>query len=144
MPDYNFLNLSPPEFEDLTKDLLQKQFDITLETFTSGRDNGIDLRYSSSHKENLIIQCKRYKGSVAAGEIRDFRGAMVGRADKGLFITTGSFTPAALKEATRDGAPPIDLVDGDELAEKLKELSLGVKTELVERVSVDAGWFENL
>jgi restriction system protein len=69
---------------------------------------------------------------------------MVGRADKGLFITTGSFTPAAVKEATRDGAPPIDLVDGDELAEKLKELALGVKTELVERVSVDAGWFENL
>ena len=67
---------------------------------------------------------------------------MVGRADKGLFITTGSFTPAAVKEATRDGAPPIDLVDGDELAEKLKELGLGVKTELVERVSVDAGWFE--
>lgn len=61
MPDYNFLNLSPPEFEDLTKDLLQKQFDITLETFTSGRDNGIDLRYSLSPKDNLIIQCKRYK-----------------------------------------------------------------------------------
>lgn len=61
MPDYNFLNLSPPEFEDLTKDLLQKQLDITLETFTSGRDNGIDLRYSLSPNDNLIIQCKRYK-----------------------------------------------------------------------------------
>ena len=69
---------------------------------------------------------------------------MVGHADKGLFITTGSFTPAAVKEATRDGAPPIDLVDGDELAEKLKELTLGVKTELVERVSIDTAWFENL
>jgi len=61
MPDYNFLNLSPPEFEDLTKDLLQKHFDIILETFTSGRDNGIDLRYSKSTIQNLIIQCKRYK-----------------------------------------------------------------------------------
>ena len=81
---------------------------------------------------------------MAAGEIRDFRGAMVGRADKGLFITTGSFTPAAVKEATRDGAPPIDLVDGDELAEKLKELALGIKTELFERISVDEAWFENL
>mgnify|MGYP002776562391 CR=1 FL=1 len=68
---------------------------------------------------------------------------MVGRADKGLFITTGSFTPAAVKEATRDGAPPIDLVDGDELSEKLKELSLGVKTELVERISVDETWYES-
>ena len=92
---------------------------------------------------HVLFQCKRYKGSVGAGEIRDFRGAMVGRADKGLFITTGSFTPAAVKEATRDGAPPIDLVDGDELAEKLKEFSLGIKTELVERVSVDKSWFDS-
>lgn len=61
MPDYDFLNLSPPEFEDLTRDLLQKHFNITLESFTSGRDNGIDLRYSSSANNDLIIQCKRYK-----------------------------------------------------------------------------------
>jgi restriction system protein len=64
---------------------------------------------------HVLFQCKRYKGSVGPGEIRDFRGAMVGRADKGLFITTGSFTPAAVKEATRDGAPPIDLIDGEHL-----------------------------
>jgi restriction system protein len=93
---------------------------------------------------HVLFQCKRYKASVGASEIRDFRGAMVGRADKGLFITTGSFTPAAVKEATRDGAPPIDLVDGDELSEKLKELSLGVRTEMVERVSVDAAWFKSI
>ncbi len=61
MPDYDFLNLSPPEFEDLSKDILQKHLDITLESFASGRDNGIDLRYSLSPKDNLIIQCKRYK-----------------------------------------------------------------------------------
>jgi len=69
---------------------------------------------------------------------------MVGRADKGLFITTGTFTPAAIKEATRDGAPPVDLVDGDNLAEKLKELSLGIKTEMVEKVSLDKEWFLNI
>lgn len=69
---------------------------------------------------------------------------MVGRADKGLFITTGTFSPAAVKEATRDGAPPIDLVDGSELAEKLKELSLGVRTEMIEAVRVDAAWFEGV
>lgn len=69
---------------------------------------------------------------------------MVGRADKGLFITTGTFSPAAIKEATRDGAPPIDLVDGDQLAEKLKELGLGVTKEMVERVSIDKNWFQNL
>ena len=93
---------------------------------------------------HVLFQCKRYKGSVSASEIRDFRGAMVGRADKGLFITTGSFTPAAVKEATRDGAPPIDLVDGDVLGEKLKELSLGIKTKSVERVCVDEPWFESI
>ena len=68
---------------------------------------------------------------------------MVGRADKGLMITTGSFTKDAVKEATRDGAPTIDLVDGDQLAEKLKQLSLGVQTKLVtsEQVVVDDQWF---
>ena len=76
--------------------------------------------------------------------MRDFRGAMVGRADKGLFITTGTFTRDAIKEATRDGAPPIDLVDGDQLADKLKELDLGIKTEVVEKVSVDEEWFRKI
>lgn len=111
-------------------------------------DGGIDgkgiARIHGFMSFHVLFQCKRYKGSVAAGEIRDFRGAMVGRADKGLFITTGTFTPAAAKEATRDGAPPINLVDGDELAEKLKELGLGIKKELVERISVDEPWFDSL
>jgi hypothetical protein len=61
MPDYNFLNLSPPEFEELSRDLLQKHLDVHLESFTSGRDSGIDLRHSFNPKDNLIIQCKRYK-----------------------------------------------------------------------------------
>jgi len=69
---------------------------------------------------------------------------MIGRADKGLFITTGTFTRDAVREATRDGAPPIDLVDGDHLAEKLKELELGIKKELVEQVSVDENWFKTI
>lgn len=93
---------------------------------------------------HVLFQCKRWRGSVGAGEIRDFRGAMVGRADKGLFITTGTFTPGAVKEATRDGAPPIDLVDGSELAEKLKEFGLGVTKQLVERVTVDETWFQSV
>lgn len=67
---------------------------------------------------------------------------MVGRTDKGLFITTGTFTPAAIKEATRDGAPAIDLVNGEDLADKLKELKMGVTTRVVEVVAVDDAWFE--
>jgi restriction system protein len=93
---------------------------------------------------HVLFQCKRYKGSVSSSEVRDFRGAMVGRADKGLFMTTGTFSPAAVKEATRDGAPPIDLVDGSELAEKLKELGLGIRRELIEAVRVDEAWFESV
>ena len=69
---------------------------------------------------------------------------MVGRADRGLFITTGTFTREAVKEATRDGAPPIDLLDGDQLAAKLKELGLGIKTSMVERADVDQEWFKGI
>ena len=94
-------------------------------------DGGIDgkgiARIHGLMSFHVIFQCKRYQGVVSSGEIRDFRGAMVGRSDKGLFITTGSFSRDAMKEATRDGAPPIDLLDGDQLAEKLKEFRLGVE-----------------
>ncbi len=140
--------LDPAGFERLVQRILRESGFIHVEVTGRTGDGGIDgkgiARIHGFMSFHVLFQCKRYKGSVAAGEIRDFRGAMVGRADKGLFITTGSFTPAAVKEATRDGAPPIDLVDGDELAEKLKELALGIKTELFERISVDEAWFENL
>ncbi len=69
---------------------------------------------------------------------------MQGRADKGLFITTGTFTREATKEATRDGAPPIDLIDGELLCDKLKELRLGIDTKLIETVEVKTDWFNNL
>jgi len=85
-------------------------------------------------------------GSVSQSIVRDFRGAMVGRADKGLIITTGTFTREAKKEAKRDGAPVIDLMDGKDLAEKLKELKLGVdiEIELLEKVSLKKDWFSSL
>lgn len=69
---------------------------------------------------------------------------MVGRSDKGLFLTTGSFTRSAQEEATRDGAPPIDLIDGERLAELLKELQLGVRTKMIEKVEIDPGWFDGI
>ncbi len=96
------------------------------------------MRLSGLLSFHVIFQCKKYKGTVSASDIRDFRGAMIGRADKGLFITTGTFTRDAIKEATRDGAPPIDLVDGDQLADKLKELGLGIKKEMVEKITIDS------
>ena len=74
-----------------------------------------------------LFQCKRYAGSVTPSHVRDFRGAMTGRADKGIIITTGSFTSDARKESVRDGAPPIELVDGEKLAWRLEKLELGLR-----------------
>lgn len=111
-------------------------------------DGGIDgkgiVRVSGLLSFHVIFQCKRYKGSVVPSQIRDFRGAMQGRADKGLIITTGSFTREAIKEATRDGAPPIDLIDGQLLCDKLKELKLGVSTKQTEIVELRNDWFSTL
>jgi len=79
-------------------------------------------------------------------QVRDFLGAMVGRADKGLLITTGNFTKDAVREATRDGAPAIDLIDGELLIERLEHLRLGVTTEVVqvEKIAVNHDWFLTL
>jgi restriction system protein len=94
----------------------------------------------------IFFQCKRYKGAVGPDKVRDFRGAMAGRGDKGLLITTGTFTREARVEATRDGAPPIDLIDGEQLCELLKQHQLGVRTEerRVEDVKVVASFFDEL
>ena len=140
--------IAPDAFERLTQRLLRESGFVQVEVTGRTGDGGIDgkgiARIHGFMSFHVIFQCKKYQGSVSAGDIRDFRGAMVGRADKGLFITTGTFTPAAIKEATRDGAPPIDLVDGEHLAEKLKEFGLGVQTEMIEKVTVDKQWFRNL
>ncbi len=111
-------------------------------------DGGIDgkgiLKLGGVLSFHVVFQAKRYTGTVGASIIRDFRGAMVGRADKGLVITTGIFSREAIKEAQRDGATPIDLIDGDELTKHLKELGLGVEVEMVEKITIDKGWFENI
>ena len=87
----------------------------------------------------VLFQCKRYTGSVTPSQGRDFRGAMAGRADKGIIITTGSFTSDARKEAVRDGVPAIELVDGDKLVNMLEQLELGLKPQRT--FEVDAALF---
>jgi restriction system protein len=140
--------ISPDAFERLTKRILRESGFVQVEVTGRSGDGGIDgkgiMRLSGLLSFHVIFQCKKYKGSVTASDIRDFRGAMIGRADKGLFITTGTFTRDAIREATRDGAPPIDLVDGDQLADKLKELDLGIKREMVEKITVDMEWFKSI
>lgn len=141
-------DITADAFERLTQRLLRESGFVQVEVTGRTGDGGIDgkgiARIHGFMSFHVIFQCKKWQSSVSASDIRDFRGAMVGRADKGLFITTGTFTPAAVKEATRDGAPPIDLVDGEQLAEKLKELQLGIKTEMIEKVTLDKTWFAGL
>jgi len=141
----SILSISPNAFEKLTQRLLRESGFVEVEVTGRSGDGGIDgkgiARMSGLLSFHVIFQCKRYKGSITPSQIRDFRGAMQGRADKGIFITTGNFTRDARKEATRDGAPPIDLIDGEILCEKLKEFSLGVKTKIVEEIEVDESFF---
>ena len=144
------LKMTPSAFERLIQRLLRESGFVQVEVTGQSGDGGVDghgiMRLGGLLSFHVIFQAKRWKGAVGSSQVRDFRGAVVGRADKGLLITTGAFTKDAIKEATRDGAPAIDLVDGDQLVEKLKQLSLGVSTKKieVEQVSVDPKWFSSL
>lgn len=144
------LAMPPAAFERLVQRMLRESGFIQVEVTGRSGDGGIDgkgiMRLGGLMSFHVIFQCKRYRESVAAGLVRDFRGAMVGRADKGLLITTGNFTKDAVREATRDGAPAIDLIDGEQLLDKLKELRLGVATRpvTIEQVTIERQWFENL
>lgn len=140
--------LKPDQFERLCQRLLRELGFVNVEVTGRTNDGGIDgkgiIKLGGVLSYHVVFQAKRYQGSVSSSVIRDFRGAMSGRADKGLILTTGSFTREAKKEATRDGAIPIDLIDGNEFAERLKELNLGVSVEMVEKVQISWDWFENL
>lgn len=144
------LKTHPAAFERLIQRMLRESGFIQVEVTGRSGDGGIDgkgiMRLGGLLSFHVIFQCKRYSGSVSASQVRDFRGAMVGRADKGLLITTGNFTKDAVREATRDGAPAIDLIDGDQLVNKLKELSLGVETKRieVEKITIDTVWFDSI
>ncbi len=138
----------PPEnFERLCQRLLRELGFVNVEVTQRSNDGGIDgkgvIRLGGVMSFHVVFQAKRYRGQVGTGVIRDFRGAMIGRADKGLILTTGSFTREAKKEAQRAGAPPIDLVDGNDFTEKLKELKLGIEIELVEQITIKKSWFQN-
>jgi restriction system protein len=140
------LRVSPGGFERLAQRILREAgFTNVTVTGRSG-DGGIDGL--GTYRLSLVsfpvfFQCKRYRGAVGSPDIRDFRGAMVGRGEKGLFITTGTFTRDAQREASRDGATPIELIDGDQLCELLKQYRLGVTIEqrVVEDISVRTDFF---
>lgn len=125
------LSLPPSGFERLAQRLLREAgFTQVTVTGQSG-DGGIDgygtLQINPLVSFKVLFQCKRYAKSVSPSQVRDFRGAMAGRADKGILITTGSFTAEARREGSRDGVPPIELIDGDKLVSMLESLELGLR-----------------
>jgi restriction system protein len=141
------VELKPDAFERLAQRILREAGFIKVQVTGKSGDGGIDgvgiLRVNLV-SFTVLFQCKRYQGSVGPSTIRDFRGAMQGRCDKGIVITTGTFSSDSRKEATRDGAPAIDLIDGEALCDLLKSLKLGVAVELVEEIHIDADWFSQL
>jgi len=137
------MKLPPSGFERLSQRLLREAgFTQVVVTGSSG-DGGIDgygtLQINPLVSFKVLFQCKRYTKSVSPSHVRDFRGAMAGRADKGIVITTGTFTAEARREASRDGVPPIELIDGEKLVDMLEHLELGLK--LVTTYEIDESFF---
>lgn len=118
-------------FERLCQRLLREagfeSVTVTGKTGDGGLDGNGVLQVNPFVSFKVLFQCKRYSGSVTPSQVRDFRGAMQGRADKGIILTTGTFTSEAKKEAVRDGVPPIELVDGEKLIDMFEKLELGLK-----------------
>ena len=141
-------SIPPDAFERLCQRLLRESGFIEVKVTGRPGDGGIDghgiIRLAGLISFPVLFQCKRYSGSISPSAVRDFRGAMMGRAEKGLILTTGRFTIEAQREATRDGVPLIDLIDGELLMDKMKELELGVSAKMVEVVEVDRDWFASI
>lgn len=138
--------VSPAGFERLCQRLLREAGFVNVTVTGKSGDGGIDgvgLYRPSLISFPVYFQCKRFAGSVGASIVRDFRGAMAGRGEKGLLITTGSFTREATSEASRDGATPIELIAGEDLCDLLKQYELGVHTRLIEEVTVIESFFSD-
>jgi restriction system protein len=137
-------SLSPSGFERICQRLLREAGFEKVEVTGRSGDGGIDgngvLQINPFVSFQVLFQCKRYEGNVTASQVRDFRGAMMGRAEKGIILTTGRFTADAEREASRDGVQPIELVDGDKLVSMFEQLELGMKPRTV--YEVDEAFFE--
>lgn len=152
MPKEELLNkaikIEQEQFERLCQRLLRELGFINVEVTGKSNDGGIEgkgiLKIGEVLSFHVVFHAKRYYGTISSSVIRDFRGAMDGRAEKGLVITTGSFSREAKNEAQRDGAKRVDLIDRNEFAEKLKDLRLGVYVELVEDVRIKTDWFKSI
>lgn len=138
-------SLSPSGFEHICKRLLREHGFENVAVTQASRDGGIDgygvLELNPFVSMKVLFQCKRYKGTVSRAQIGDFRNAMIGRADKGIILTTGTFSEDAKKEASRDGAPQVELIDGQKLVELFEKAELGLKPKIV--YEIDYNFFRN-
>jgi restriction system protein len=132
------LSVTPSGFEQICQRLLRESGFQKVTVTGKSHDGGIDgigiLQVNPFVSFKVLFQCKRYRGSVPRAHVGDFRNAMIGRADKGIIITTGTFSPDAIGEAERDGAPPVELVDGNKLVSMFTELELGLKPRTIYEV----------
>lgn len=144
----NFLGvlfeLSPTGFENLCMRLLREAgFERVQVTGRSG-DGGVDgvgvLQINALLSVSVVFQSKKWVQPVPPKEIRDLRGAMDGRAEKGIFLTTSTFSTQARAEAERPGAAPIELVDGSKLFELFKQFELGLRPRTA--YDIDVTFFE--
>lgn len=139
-------NMDPYGFERLSQRLLREcgftQVSVTKKSGDGGIDGTGKLKINGIVSFNVAFQCKRYKGLVSSGDIRDFRGSLTTDIEKGIFITTGSFSKAAKDEATTPGKKQIDLIDGEEFISKLAEYSIGVKE--VKTYEIDEDFFAKI
>lgn len=138
--------MDPYAFEKLAQRLLRECGFSDVKVTKKSGDGGIDgtgkLRLQGIFSFNVAFQCKRYKNQVGAGEIRDFRGSLDNNIEKGVLITTGSFSKAAREEASAPGKQHIDLMDGEEFMQKLAECGIGLK-ECID-YEIDEAYFNSL
>lgn len=137
-------SLSPNGFERLSLRLLREAGFDRLEVTGRSNDGGIDgigvLQVNDLVSFNVVFQCKKWANAVPPKEIRDLRGAMAGRADKAIFLTTSRFSTSAREEAIRPGTDPVELVDGQKLYEMFKKYELGLRPRTV--YDIDDAFFD--
>jgi restriction system protein len=137
-------SVTPKGFENICKRLLREHGFENVEVTGGSHDGGIDgygtLELNPFVSIKVLFQCKRYKGTVSRAQVGDFRNAMLGRAEKGIILTTGTFSEDAKREASRDGAPPVELIDGQKLVQLFEERELGLKPKTI--YEIDMKFFE--
>lgn len=139
-------NMDPYGFERLAQRLLREcgfsQVEVTKKSGDGGVDGTGKLKINGIFSFNVAFQCKRYRGAVGAGDIRDFRGSLTTDIEKGVFITTGTFTKAAKEEASKLGKQQIDLIDGEEFINKIAQYGIGVREVIT--YEIDEEFFQKI